>query len=54
MARISFQRQQDVKVICGKVKSVTAVMKKKMELENAARVRLDAVKKSRMSSGISI
>lgn len=47
MARISFQRQQDVNVLCGKIKQVTKQEKEKKRAREEARAEWEKVKTSR-------
>ena len=46
MARISFQRQQDVNLLCGKIKQVTKQEKEKKRVKEEARAEWENVKKS--------
>ena len=46
MARISFQRQQDVNVLCGKIKQVTKQEKEKKRVIEETRAEWEKVKKS--------
>ena len=47
MTRISFLRQQDIRVLCDKVKAMTEQMKKKQELMDSAKIKMDGEKQSR-------
>ena len=51
MARISFQRQQDVNVLCGKIKQVTKQEKEKTRVKEEARAEWENVKKSTEKAG---
>ena len=46
MARISFQRQQDVNVLCGKIKQVTKQEKEKKRVIEETRAEWEKVKES--------
>lgn len=51
MARISFQRQQDVNVLCGKIKQVTKQEKEKKRVIEETRAEWEKVKKSVKNGG---
>lgn len=51
MARISFQRQQDVNVLCGKIKQVTKQEKEKKRVIEETRAEWEKVKKSVQNGG---